>query len=338
MRNKHEEDIIIMLHESPKRFNELREATKPPLSPEGLTKVLKRLSTASKIEKIIYKGNKAYVLSEKGNEVYKNIWYIQHLIEDLKEKKARYIHSSIYEGIEANLIQENDPGDSYSLLPDVSEFLNFILKSTFTKLLEGDKFNVQGQYFISFAFDMSRFIKKLQTIKLFVENLKNNIDIFEFKDKERRFNWNRTVIMANGEGLTEMNYNNTTFDWNIEISSSLSALIEAENFYDEGTLTTIKENMLKMFKKHEGEIFTQLKKPLYEAIKEDINCNKNPLKDKKIEDQLVVVENGRKMLTTTIFDYLNGIRALNLDNNELVGRITNLREQVNEIIKVGGIK
>lgn len=313
-RNKNEEKILTALHESPKKFGELLKVTE--LSSMGLINILKRLLKAEKIKKIIYNGNEAYDLTEKGNKAYENIWYLQYYIEELKENKASYISEGFNNGVDIDRIFGNNLNDSADFLPSPSTIITFIEKETLKKLLNKTISNPQGEYVMSFRFNMNIFINHLSSIKNFVESISNDSDIFE--------------NMAN----------KMPSEWNSRISYYLSTIQAIENLYDdEKMIAKVLENVSKVIKKHKNEIFTQYDYHLYEAIKRDIENNITPIKDDKIKDQLIIKtkDNDSELRTYIIFDYLNLLSVLNLGDDELIKRIETTSNEIKSMINKGEI-
>lgn len=193
-KNRHEERILLALKESPKQFKDLTKIIK--LSPRGLSEVLKRLVGKGLITKIIDKGHEAYTLTEQGQQSYKNIWYIQHRISDLKEDRANYISSNPYDGLERHLIFYNpnykmtiEDGNFIKSVLDVESFfiLNMInnIKKYNMGINELDKIN--EKMIIAYEIDFEVWAKKFKRVLKFINEIKNNINPLEDRDVLNEF-------------------------------------------------------------------------------------------------------------------------------------------------------
>ncbi|SMH71345.1 winged helix-turn-helix transcriptional regulator [Candidatus Nitrosotalea okcheonensis] len=90
---KHQEDILLALEKSPKTFKELENAVL--FSHTTLSKHLKLLRKNGLITKTIHNENEAYKLTEKGESAYNEIFLLQNILTEIKERGGKYLSGGV---------------------------------------------------------------------------------------------------------------------------------------------------------------------------------------------------------------------------------------------------
>ncbi len=310
---KNEENILIELKESPKRFKDL--TSKLKLSPMGLTKILKRLVKKGKIEKVFYEGHEAYSLTKEGKNEVENLWYIYHELDFLKENKASYIHNLVNSFTSLDMVildKENrdkiSNDDIFSLIPNIPEFKDFIEGQIFRKIRDRklDIESSDSKLLMSFEFDFRRLFDFFNKIKIFIDDVKGNIDVL---------NDARLGIMS----LPETNR-----------SYALSSLISNSDYFTKRD-KKFNMNLRKYLRSlNDKEKIEKLFGADYEVLNhliEDIKNDDDPLRDEKISNKLVIKDGNMTYFPINIYLILASI--VTFDNEALNGLVTKYSESIN---------
>ncbi|MCL4420578.1 MAG: hypothetical protein M1477_02690 [Candidatus Thermoplasmatota archaeon] len=311
---KNEENILIELKEFPRRFKELLD--KLNLSPMGLTKILKRMVSEGKIQKVLYTGHEAYSLTKEGKNEVEQLWYIYHELDYLKENKASYVHDLINSFTELDMVildKENrnkiSDSDPFSLIPNVPEFREFIENQVFNKVKER-KLKVEssdGLFLVSFEFNLKRLSDFFNRIKIFIDDIKSNID--PVRD-------DRLGFMTIRED---------------DRSYVLSSLVSHSDYFTKRD-KKFNKNLMKYLeslddKKKIEESFG-VSYEILRQLTEDIKNGSDPLKDEKISNKLVVKDDN--VTHFFINTYLQLAMFINVENKDVYSLV---EEYSNNLLK-----
>ncbi len=267
----------------------------------------------------IKKNQVVYKLTKEGENVLNNAWVILHKIEDLKNNKASYIHTSSNYGIENDLILSKDYNLPNNLFPNVPELNAFILKTVFKRLQNNTNLNASGKLMINFDIDVKEMISHLEEIIKFVKDLIN-------EDPSKGEDIFKSEKLAN-------------FNWKEKIKYLFDHLKEAEFFYNDdiNTLLKLRENAEELVNWYAEDIIDNyyqknigLVREYYERIKKYVENDENPMNDKEIAEKLVKrTELGDSVITEyLIFDYLTVLTAFNLTNDLLLEKIDKINREI----------
>ena len=304
-RRRNDESIMIELNESPKRFKDLTDKLK--LSPMGLTKVLNRLVQEKKIQKVLYEGHEAYELTKEGQRELEQLWYIYHELDYLRENKASYVHSLTFPFMSMDVIMlykedknKSSDRDHFSLIPNIPEFQDFIIEQIFKNVKESNLKveSSDSKFLISFEFDFNSLSKFFNQIKIFIDDIKAN----------------RDVLTDDKLGDIGVGTKNRLF--------ILSVLISNSNYF-----TTVdkefNENLIKYLQSFDNKEKTEnlfgLNYKILNQLTEDIKKGIDPLKDKKISNDLIIKDGN--VTHFLIKDYLQLAMFINFGNKPIYNLI-----------------
>lgn len=203
MRQVDKRRIYAILSNKSERFKDLLNELRP-LSKSYVSFLLKELQKEGTADKDIENGAPVWILTKKGKDVYRNSWtMLQENISNMMREGGGYLHSSdrswsyplmdknspenLYLYMEMDLIEF--PGELSSYLNSVKVQYNlkeYVVKEVLKEIKDKniEKLPDNSKVILSFEVNLSNYQMFLKKIGRFVEDIKNDVDVFSDKELE----------------------------------------------------------------------------------------------------------------------------------------------------------